>query len=164
MAGSRVGRLPVQATQCAPLLNTIEIKIIIAFALSPCLDSARCALILLCPVVPLFQSGSPIGAEDSPRIKNRERSFGSKGGSISISMLENRKPFFLTFLLFFSLFFRKEEAESKAKFSKYIKNIPPCSVVNSLVKLGPRVGRGTRNDCSARVSTCRAAKRSSKRR
>lgn len=93
MAGSRVGRLPVQATQCAPLLNTIEIKIIIAFALSPCLDSARCALILLCPVVPLFQSGPPIEAEDSPRIKNRERSFGSKGKYIDFRV-ENRSRSF----------------------------------------------------------------------
>ena len=41
MAGSRVGRLPVQATQCAPLLNTIEIKIIIAFANPPVLTQQR---------------------------------------------------------------------------------------------------------------------------
>lgn len=79
MAGSRVGRLPVQATQCAPLLNTIEIKIIIAFALSPCLDSLPLRADSSLPGrSPLPVQGPPI-AEDSPRIKNRERSFASKG-------------------------------------------------------------------------------------
>lgn len=76
MAGSRVGRLPVQATQCAPLLNTIEIKIIIAFA-NPGGLTASVRAILLCAVVPLCRS--PPIAEDLRRIKNRERWFESKG-------------------------------------------------------------------------------------
>lgn len=91
MAGSRVGRPPVQAAQCAPLLNTIEIKIIIAFAYPRLRGApATAARYLLSPVgSPL--AGPPFIVEDSRGIKNRERSLppGVEGGS--------PPPFFLRF-------------------------------------------------------------------
>ena len=98
MAGSRVGRLPVQATQCAPLLNTIEIKIIIAFANPPVptQQRAQCArgtsLRGRSPLpLPLGGASAPLIAEDSRRIKTRERSLESKGRRTLISVLKKKK-------------------------------------------------------------------------